>query len=201
MTVSAPARQIMVNHDSHVLERVFEACFAAQYHTRLVGGAAEPLYMPGHSRRVDVSSPDDSRLDSILYYREDFYASALHEVAHWCIAGPERRLQVDFGYWYKPEDRDPVTQRQFEHVEAKPQALEWLFARACGYRFKLSFDNPDQAGLAGADGFAAAVMERAQTWQRFGLPTRANRFYSQLGEAFGQCRPVAELNLQLSELM
>ncbi|GAM69307.1 transporting ATPase [Vibrio sp. JCM 19236] len=26
----------------------------------------------------------------------------MHEIAHWCVAGPKRRLLEDFGYWYEP---------------------------------------------------------------------------------------------------
>ncbi len=50
------------------------------------------------------------------------FASALHEISHWCIAGKARRELVDFGYWYCPDGRDAMTQSQFEDVEVKPQA-------------------------------------------------------------------------------
>ena len=40
----------------------------------MVGGAAEPLYLPDRGTRT-----------AELHYREDFAASALHEAAHWCI--------------------------------------------------------------------------------------------------------------------
>ena len=80
---------------SERLERAFADCFADKLHTRLQGGADEPLYQPalqqGHSH--------------VLHYRADYFASALHEVAHWCIAGTARRRQVDFGYWYAPDGR------------------------------------------------------------------------------------------------
>ncbi len=43
--------------------------------------------------------------------RTDFFASALHEISHWCVAGKARREQVDFGYWYCPDGRDAMTQK------------------------------------------------------------------------------------------
>jgi elongation factor P hydroxylase len=49
----------------------------------------------------------------------------------------------DYGYWYAPDGRTIDQQKKFEHVEAKPQALEWLFSRACGSPFRLSADNLD----------------------------------------------------------
>jgi elongation factor P hydroxylase len=117
-------------YSSRRLEILFERCFLEDYHTRLIGGALEPLYRPGRGTALHQ-----------VYYRQDYFASALHEVAHWCIAGQRRRQQEDFGYWYAPDGRDQKTQRSFEQVEVKPQALEWHFSRACGYRFRLSVDN------------------------------------------------------------
>lgn len=119
------------------LERVFSDCFAAQWNTVLAGGVEEPFYRPA----TNVQGPH------LLHYRSDFFASALHEAAHWCIAGERRLQQADFGYWYAPDGRNPTQQQAFEAVEVKPQALEWLFSLACGYRFSVSVDN---LGVAGA---------------------------------------------------
>ena len=112
------------------LEAVFAECFEADYRTRLVGGALEPEYRPA----------TDARGWHLLCYREDYPASALHEAAHWCIAGEQRRQQLDFGYWYAPDGRDAMTQRQFERVETQPQAIEWHFALAAGMWFCVSID-------------------------------------------------------------
>ena len=64
-----------------VFNRVFQAADA----TILCGGASEPYYEPG--------------APSVIYFREDFDRSALHEVAHWCVAGPLRGdyLTMDTG--------------------------------------------------------------------------------------------------------
>lgn len=175
------------------LERVFNTCFYARYHTRLVGGAAEPLYQPG-------SAAGEC---SVLYYREDYFASALHEVSHWCIAGAQRRQQPDFGYWYAPEGRSPDQQRAFESVECKPQALEWFFARACGYRFQVSVDNLAlaNAGLHDAATFQRAVLEQALRWQLRGLPGRAAAFYRALCREFGTTVPAAQQHFSLAQLI
>jgi elongation factor P hydroxylase len=81
----------------------------------------------------------------VLYHRiifaRGFYASALHEIAHWCVAGPERRLLEDFGYWYQPDGRSAELQAEFEKVEIRPQAYEWILAQSAGFAFSVSCDN------------------------------------------------------------
>jgi len=94
------------------LEKVFSACFFMDYHTVLVEGGVEPLYLP---------SDDTSRRPHRVIYREDYFASALHEVAHWCLAGLERRTREDYDYWYSPDGRDRQGQGAFETVEARPR--------------------------------------------------------------------------------
>jgi elongation factor P hydroxylase len=177
---------------SERLERVFADCFADKLHTRLQGGADEPLYRPAQQQ-------GDSH---VLYYRADYFASALHEVAHWCIAGAERRLQVDFGYWYAPDGRSGVQQKAFEAVESRPQALEWYFAKACGYRFRVSVDNLD--GVSGElpelSGFRRQVCEQALCWQREGLPRRAAEFFHGLCREFGTLATPDELHFTLAGL-
>ena len=174
------------------LEGVFENCFAGSCNTRLCGGADEPLYQPAES----------SAGYHTLYYRGDYFASALHEVAHWCIAGAQRRRQLDFGYWYAPESRSADQQRVFETVECKPQALEWFFSRACAYRFQVSADNLDLASTGQLDipAFTYRVLEQALTWQKAGLPARASVFYAALCREFGTATPAAQLDFTLAEL-
>jgi elongation factor P hydroxylase len=172
------------------LERVFAGCFAAEYNTRLVGGASEPLYQPA----------PDGRGEHLVFYREDYFASALHEVAHWCIAGPGRRRQVDFGYWYAPDGRTAAQQRAFERVEYKPQALEWLFSRACGFPFSVSLDNLDGEREPDSGNFRRAIFAQAQRWQRAGLPARAARFFDALSSALGPGARLADLRLSPAEL-
>jgi elongation factor P hydroxylase len=174
------------------LERVFSDCFADSWNTQLCGGAEEPFYQPA------VTSGEYHA----LFYRHDYFASALHEVAHWCIAGPQRRQQPDFGYWYTPETRSAEQQRAFEAVECRPQALEWFFSRACGYRFTVSIDNLELARIGKIDAvaFQRCVLEQALTWQAEGLPGRAIVFYRALCCEFGSTIPASQLHFTLPEL-
>ena len=81
---------------------VFNHVFQAADATILCGGAAEPYYEPG--------------APSVIYFREDFVRSALHEVAHWCVAGPVRRGLPDYGYWYAPDGRNADQQTPWPRV-------------------------------------------------------------------------------------
>ncbi len=177
--------------DAAALEQVFADCFGGRERTRLVGGAAEPLYRPALAQGGWHA----------IHYRADYPASALHEVAHWCIAGPERRRRTDYGYWYASDGRDAAAQRDFEAVEARPQGLEWLFAQGCGLPFRLSLDNLD-GNLAAADRerFAAAVVAEARAWQARGPAGRAGRFLAALVERFPAGRPVAAMQFHVSAL-
>ncbi len=152
------------------IEFLFDRCFAARWRTVLRGGASEPLYTP-------PSGGAPARID----YREDYVASALHEVAHWCIAGPARRGVLDYGYWYAPDGRSAIEQQAFERVEARPQAVEWVFSQSCGVGFSLSLDNLAGAIDPGSRArFAAAVVLEAETLQSRGLPKRARSFAAAL---------------------
>lgn len=101
----------------------------------MVGGFDEPEYIPGNA-----SQPASIR------YRFDYVQSALHEVAHWCVAGEARRKLHDYGYWYAPDGRNAAQQAKFYEVESRPQALEWLFSSAAGISFRPSLDNLSLGG-------------------------------------------------------
>ena len=193
MNAELAACQDITGFDATRLERVFDRCFLADYRTCLRGGALEPLYQP--------STQDDQ--PNVLWYREDFFASALHEVAHWCIAGDDRRQQVDFGYWYAPDGRDAAQQAAFEAVERKPQALEWYFSLACGYRFRLSADNlgAGEGELPDNSVFRSAVCAQALRWRRDGLPTRAQHFFAALCAEFRSGLSIATLNFSEERLL
>ena len=153
---------------------LFNDCFLASENTELVAGGEEPIYLP---------CQDSAGHNQIIFTR-DYFASALHEVAHWCVAGPERRKQVDFGYWYAPDGRTADQQRQFERVEVKPQALEWIFSRAAGFRFRVSADNLE-AGLGPSACFTQAIAGQAQAYIAQGIPKRAAIFAQSLADTFG----------------
>lgn len=169
-------------HKSTDLEQLFRQCFYADYRTLLIGGGKEPCYCP-------ATSPNNAHY---LNYRADYFASALHEVAHWCIAGVERRQQEDWGYWYCPDGRSAEQQRAFEAVEVKPQALEWMFSVAAGAPFRISSDNLMAGGDSCVDSsnFALAVAAQVQAYRARGLPPRANRFLLELCEFYGVAEPL-----------
>ncbi|MCB1615880.1 MAG: elongation factor P hydroxylase [Pseudomonadales bacterium] len=154
----------------------FHECFARHYHVRLIGGAAEPCYQPKSEKQAC----------NTLYFRENFFASALHEISHWCIAGSDRLRLVDWGYWYEPEGRDSIQQKAFEAVEVNVQAIELLFSRAAGVRFYVSLDNPGTEP-ASSMGFRNAVYQRARDFAvgERKLPPRAETFLQALCQANG----------------
>jgi elongation factor P hydroxylase len=154
------------------LERVFEDCFLDEYRTILIGGGQEPVYLPA----ADAESNQHR-----VIYREDFFASALHEVAHWCLAGSARRAQEDYGYWYSPDGRSEQEQTRFESVEVRPQALERIFSEVCQFPFNPSADNLT-LGVQSSPRFTDAVEAcRAQFLEK-GLPARADRYRRALHE-------------------
>ena len=111
------------------LINLFNDLFVDQ-HVVLVRSDGEPEYFPAqdtHPARIE--------------FAHGFFASALHELSHWCVAGDARRRLPDFGYWYAPDGRTAAQQQAFERVEIKPQALECLFTLACGRQFQVSQDN------------------------------------------------------------
>lgn len=144
---------------------IFENLFSSSENTLLVGGAEEPLYSP---------ADEQSRFHRI-FFRYDYFASALHEIAHWCLAGKERRLIEDYGYWYKPDGRDDLWQSKFEQVEVKPQALESIFSASAGVKFRVSADNLMNPNADNLD-FQRKVEEQALIYLKEGLPARADSF-------------------------
>ncbi|PYE38164.1 elongation factor P hydroxylase [Psychrobacter fozii] len=111
------------------LIQLFNTLFADQK-VILVRSEGEPEYFPAQNN-------EPARIE----FAHGFFASALHELSHWCVAGEARRRLPDFGYWYAPDGRSAAQQQSFERVEIKPQALECLFTLACGRPFQVSQDN------------------------------------------------------------
>jgi len=153
---------------------IFNRLFSGSCNTHLIAEGDEPIYLPA----------DDQCGHHRLIFRHDYFSSALHEIAHWCLAGEQRRQLVDFGYWYNPDGRTVQQQRSFEQVEVKPQALEWMLSSAASHRFRISADN--LAGEVGAsDAFVDAVAEQARQWCDSPLPSRAALLAAALAEEFG----------------
>ncbi|WP_372749588.1 elongation factor P hydroxylase [Litorivivens sp.] len=166
---------------------VFSGEFASM-DTVLCPGAEEPYYQPAqHGEPAKIFS------------RENFPASALHEVAHWCIAGEARRKLPDFGYWYAADGRNAAQQRAFQQVEVKPQAIEWAFSRAIGIPFRVSIDNLNGEAVD-PFGFELAVWQQACRYYQCGLPPRAAQFCRALEQFFGRSSPAPELMRLRGEL-
>ena len=158
-------------HRSEDLDRLFRATFFHSYTTVLEGGADEPVYRPGNPHRI--------------CYTRDYFRSALHEIAHWCVAGPARRQQEDYGYWYAPDGRNADQQAQFTRVEVLPQAYEALFCAACGHSFRVSLDNLN--GDAGDErDFAMKVRDKALSLLGNGLPERPRHWCQTLADFYGR---------------
>ena len=163
-----------ISHRYEDLIAIFNGLFRQRYNTILVRGEDEPVYLPA----------DEDHSVNRLIFAHGYFASALHETAHWCIAGPRRRKLTDFGYWYRPDGRTATQQKEFERVEVKPQALEWSFSVAAGFPFRFSADN-----LSGEPSdmteFKHAVREQVLVWQQEGYPRRAASFIDALKTFYG----------------
>lgn len=145
------------------LIELFNQLFQQSENTLLVRGADEPVYLP----------PDANSAYARIVFAHGFFSSALHEIAHWCIAGRERRNYVDFGYWYAPDGRSPGQQQEFEALEIKPQAIEWILARAAGFRYRVSCDNL-LSGPYDLDRFKGNIQSEVMRRLHVGLPERTD---------------------------
>ncbi|WP_396586853.1 elongation factor P hydroxylase [Bermanella sp. R86510] len=176
-------------HNCSEIINVFNACFKQELKTELVKGGEEPIYLPKTTYYP---------YHRVIFAR-GFYASALHEISHWCIAGNERRLKVDFGYWYKPDGRTESEQVEFERVEVKPQALEWILAQSAQHPFNVSLDNLS-AGVENEQRiqmFKYNIWQQVQHYLEVGLPARAKQLSDALIEYY-QRGPItaSEFNLE-----
>ncbi len=143
---------------------IFNHTFSQQYNTRLVRGEDEPLYLPAdkqcHYHRI--------------IFAHGFYASALHEIAHWCVTGTQRRLLEDFGYWYEADGRSAQVQAEFERVEVRPQAYEWILSVSAGFAFSVSCDNLNGDVEPDRLAFMTKVQQQVCDILAQGLPPRVN---------------------------
>ena len=158
---------LMEERLASTLVAVFDGLFKESVSTVLRGGADEPFYEPGRPATV--------------WFRYHYPRSALHEISHWCLAGPSRRRLPDYGYWYAPEGRNQAQQAAFFAVEVKPQAIESLFCEALDMPFDVSIDNLD-APPASEEvvAFRQRVIAQSAQFRCRGLPHRAEQFLARL---------------------
>ena len=173
-TTSARAPGLEKDSDVPTLISLFNSTFE-DFNTRLVLGDDEPIYIPAGNEKPYHQ----------IVFAHGFFSSALHEIAHWCIAGEKRRLLEDYGYWYCPDGRDAAQQADFEKVEIKPQAIEWAFTEAAGRKFQVSTDNLNGAE-PDREGFTRNVAAQLEAFKTNGFPPRAERFIQALSSEFGK---------------
>ncbi len=167
-------------HQYQDLIVLFHDTFFSEYNTQLIKGGDEPVYLPA-SERCDCHQ---------IIFAHGYYASAFHEVSHWCQAGEARRLLEDFGYWYEPDGRNEQQQKQFEQVEVIPQAIEWAFNVAARKKFHVSSDNLN--GFQGdTHDFEKKVIQQVQIFLAKGFPARANQFIEALAQFYNTPLPLA----------
>ena len=179
-----------MQHNVETIVSLFNQTFIDTYNTELVRGEDEPLYLP-----ADAHHPHHR-----IIFAHSFFASALHEVSHWCVAGKERRLLEDFGYWYEPDGRSAERQAEFEKVEVKPQAFEWIFSRSAGFKFHFSADNLNGDCNDPTTEFQQAVLQQIQSYLKNGLPTRAQCWSDQLIKAYRPNQPLHTSEFSLEGL-
>ncbi|MGJ8691169.1 MAG: elongation factor P hydroxylase [Thalassotalea sp.] len=177
-------------HDYRDLIDIFNASFFDDFNTRLVKGDDEPIYLPAN--------------ESVNYHQiifaHGFFASALHEVAHWCLAGPARRLKEDFGYWYLPDGRNAEQQAKFENVEIKPQAVEWALSLACNKTFDVSVDNLNGSGESDRFAFRARVFSQVNHYLEQGFPPQAQQLIHSLARFYGVTLPLTSAMFEQQQI-
>lgn len=152
-----------MRHDYRDLITIFNALFLERLNTELLLGGDEPIYLPASEERQHHQ----------IIFARGYFASAMHELAHWCIAGPERRQLEDYGYWYEPDGRSVEVQAEFEKVEIKPQAIEWILSASCGFKFQVSCDNLSGEHEPNRNAFTEKVRQQVLLYLEQGIPDRA----------------------------
>ena len=162
-----------MTHSFNDLITLFNNLYQNTEQTILVSGGKEPLY----------SLKSNTSPFHRIIFRDNYFSSALHEIAHWCIAGAARRQLEDYGYWYTAE-RTSTDQHLFEQIEVKPQAIEWIFSAAAGVQFNVSLDNFQIKEVN--PNFKLEIYTQVIHYLQHGLPTRAEQFKNKLLEFYGR---------------
>ncbi|PVZ69485.1 elongation factor P hydroxylase [Pelagibaculum spongiae] len=194
VVVVAPKKKHRQHLPQDIID-IFDSLFSESENTRLICGGNEPLYLPAKG----LYKNKQTNYHQVIF-AHGFYASALHEIAHWLVAGPQRRLQEDYGYWYCPDGRTVQQQAEFEKVEIYPQALEAILAHAAGFRFRISADN-----LSGKPvdrpAFAQKVHQRACDKLQQGLSPRMQLLVDHLQDFYqtSECFPQNLKNANMAD--
>lgn len=179
---------LIMRHQYQDLIKLFQDTFFKEYNTQLIKGGDEPLYLPAH---------ESCSFHQIIFAR-GFYSSAFHEISHWCHAGEDRRLLVDYGYWYVPDGRNEQQQKKFEQVEIVPQAMEWAFNIAAQKKFHVSSDNLNGFQADSID-FKKRVYQQVEKYIEQGFPIRAKLFIEALAKFYNTPLPLTIDNFTQTE--
>ncbi len=169
---------------------LFDECFFDTYNTRLVKGNDEPIYLPAGKTDINIPEQDYAQ----VVFAHGYYASALHEISHWCLAGEDRRTKIDFGYWYCPDGRTAEQQAKFQQVEIKPQSIEWALCLAAGFKFNVSCDNltGDEFGnQPDSQAFEQQILQQISHYIEHGFPSRAQLLMTKLAAHYQQAIPTS----------
>lgn len=164
---------------------IFEQTFFAKYNTKLVLGGSEPIYLPANKSDLGI----DAQPYAQVVFAHGYFTSALHEIAHWCLAGMPRLNKIDYGYWYCPDGRTAEQQAKFQQAEVKPQAIEMAFSLACGIKFNVSCDNlsGDEFGRQPDHiAFEQDVARQFKAYLADRFPPRAELFIAALSQFYQQ---------------
>lgn len=172
-----------MNQDDHNVEdliNIFNQTFFNEYNVKLEFGGDDPIYLP---QFLEENGVECDRPYNVIRFAKGFYSSGLHEISHWLVAGLARHKLEDFGYWYEPDGRSAERQREFEKVEIKPQAIEWILATAANFRYFASADN--LTGKAGDNSeFKQNVYNQVKHYAENGLPKRAEQLRHELSKFY-----------------
>lgn len=164
--------------------------YLAAHNTVLTGGFEEPFYAA-----AKYGNP------AYIRFTREYFRSALHELAHWCVAGEARRRQDDFGYWYAPDGRSQAQQDEFYRMEVKPQAIEWAFSLVVGIPFDVSVDNLEN-DVQSASAFKENVRQQLTAYILNGFPKRAHEILLVMYQHhFRDTMPVGEYLLSRLDTM
>lgn len=176
----------MVEPNVYQFAEQFNQCFLIKK-TQLLPGSEEPFYKASSGNKL-----------ATIYSNQDFFSSALHEIAHWCIAGESRRTQDDYGYWYAPDGRNNEQQKAFYQVEIKPQALEWAFHLAANWEFKHSLDNLDSNLCeVQAEDFKQAVHDQLNCYFDHEFPESAKQVIQLLCRLYRNGQPISQATINI----
>ncbi len=166
---------MFLDKETKQLISLFNNTFEEQYNVILLSDSDEPDYRPCNS---DCAT-------NVINFANGYINSALHEIAHWVIAGESRRKLADYGYWYEEDGRDSQQQMLFQQLEIFPQAVEKAFCEAMSRQFNASIDNLlSPSNSVQRAQFEADIESKKKQLEIEGFPKRAEQFLGVLTKQF-----------------